>query len=369
MAQKFLVGIDLNKNELLNARIQNLATAPASPVPGQVYYDTATTTGYVWNGTAWVATDAAKVAAGTIPLAKLVTDPLARANHTGTQLAATISNFDAQVRTSTLSQMAAPTAAVAMGGQKFTGLANGAAASDSAAFGQIQAAIDAAVVGLDWKDAVRVASTANIAIATALVNAAVIDGVTLATGDRVLLKDQTAGAENGIYIVAASGAASRSTDAATSAAVKDMSMLVAEGTVANGTQWKLTTDAVVLGITALTFVQHGMGATVITAGNGLVTITNDFNVGQGAGILVTADAVAIDPVVVVRKYAVTIGDATATSIVVTHNLNNQDAVITVRQVADNALILCDVVFTNANAITLTFAVAPALNALRAAVLG
>ena len=68
------------------------------------------------------------------------------------------------------------------------------------------------VNGLSWKQPVRVASTANVAIATGLENGDSIDGVTLATGNRVLLKNQTAPEENGIYVVVASGAASRSSD-------------------------------------------------------------------------------------------------------------------------------------------------------------
>ena len=66
-----------------------------------------------------------------IALSKLATDPLARANHTGTQTASTISNFDTQVRTSRLDQMATPTASVALGAQKITGLADPTNAQDA----------------------------------------------------------------------------------------------------------------------------------------------------------------------------------------------------------------------------------------------
>jgi hypothetical protein len=70
-------------------------------------------------------------AAAGIELSKLATDPLARANHTGTQTASTISNFDTQVRTSRLDQMATPTASVALGAQKITGLADPTNAQDA----------------------------------------------------------------------------------------------------------------------------------------------------------------------------------------------------------------------------------------------
>lgn len=79
-------------------------------------------------------------ASAAIALSKLATDPLARANHTGTQTASTISDFDTQVRTSRLDQIAAPTASVSLNSQKITSLATPTASTDAATKGYVDAA-------------------------------------------------------------------------------------------------------------------------------------------------------------------------------------------------------------------------------------
>ena len=81
-----------------------------------------------------------KASAG-IVLSKLAVDPLARANHTGTQVHTTISDFDTGVQANRLDQMAAPTGAVALNSQKITGLANGVASTDAATKGQLDTAV------------------------------------------------------------------------------------------------------------------------------------------------------------------------------------------------------------------------------------
>ena len=110
----------------------------------------------------------------------------------------------------------------------------------------------------EYKAPVRVASTANITIASALINGSTIDGVVVATGDRVLLKDQSTGSQNGIYVVVASGAAMRAGDADTSAEVMSgMTMFVSEGTANGGAVFTLTTaNPIVLGTTALVFSRY-----------------------------------------------------------------------------------------------------------------
>jgi hypothetical protein len=109
------------------------------------------------------------------------------------------------------------------------------------------------------KELVRAATTAPITIATALNNGDTLDGVTLATDDRVLVKDQSTGAENGIYVVGASPA--RAYDASTDDPTFGYLVLVLQGTANAGTLWQNTnTSAPTIGSTTLTYSQFTGGA-------------------------------------------------------------------------------------------------------------
>jgi hypothetical protein len=131
-----------------------------------------------------------------------------------------------------------------------------------------KAYVDAAVEGLHVHEAARVAVLGNIAIATGLENGDTAGGVTLATGNRVLLKDQTNPAENGIYVVQASGAALRALDFDTATEVDSGDFVfVSEGTFAN-TGWVQTLKPATIGTDALNFTQFS-GAGTFTAGVGL----------------------------------------------------------------------------------------------------
>ena len=150
--------------------------------------------------------------------------------------------------------------------------------------------VDAVKQGLDVKDSVRAATTANITLS----GAQTIDGVSVVAGNRVLVKAQTVARENGIYVVAA-GAWSRSDDANSNDDVTSgLFTFVEEGTVNHDSGWVLTTDgAVVLGTTALSFTQFS-GAGSVSAGAGLTKDGNTLDVGGTADrITVNADSVDI----------------------------------------------------------------------------
>lgn len=388
MSRKFLVSIDLNKNELQNAAIQNLATAPSSPVAGQIYYNTTDNVIYYWNGSAWVTPSAAQITVGLLasrPTAATAgagkfyyaTDNFliyesdgstwtqvnafgtvtaqtsygassgngsstnyARADHThgtpslGTATPIAISGAAASAGTGTapskedhvhaftpstdlamggfkLTGLGTPTAgtdavtktyadlklplaggtmsgAIAMGTSKITGLGDPTLAQDAAT----KSYVDSVAQGLDVKASVVAATTTNGTLASAYANASVIDGVTLATGNRILIKDQTTGSENGIYTVNASGAPTRSTDMDTAAEFPGAFTFVEQGTTLADTGWVCTNNVVIVGTTAVTFAQFS-GAGQYVAGDGLTLTGNVFAVGAGTGITVAADTVSL----------------------------------------------------------------------------
>lgn len=227
-----------------------------------------------------------------------------------TLTAAKISDFDTQVRTSRLDQMAAPTAAVSLNSQKITNLGTPTLDTDAAT----KAYVDAARSGLDVKQSVRATSTANVTVtytptggtsARGQITAApnTLDGVSLAANDRILLKDQTTGAQNGIWVVSTLGTGSngvwdRATDFDTDAEVTGGAFtFVKEGTVNADSGWVLSTnDPIVIGGasgTALTFAQFS-GAGQITAGAGLTKNGNTLDVGTASAARIVVNADNID---------------------------------------------------------------------------
>lgn len=128
--------------------------------------------------------------------------------------------------------------------------------------------VDAKVAGLSWKQAVRAATTTAGTLASSFENGDVIDGVTLATGDRILVKNQATGSENGIYTVNASGAPTRATDADSGVELVNASVYVSEGTANADTQWTCTTNApITVGTTALAFAQLTSGGSGTIGGS------------------------------------------------------------------------------------------------------
>ena len=164
-----------------------------------------------------------------------------------------------------------------------------------------------AIAGLRTRIVVEAASTANVALGSGLENGDTIDGVTLATGDEVLLKDQSTASQNGIYTVVSSGTASRSTEYDAIAEISGQMVVVNQGTTNDNTIWLCTTNtSATLGSDSVSFTKitpQNVGDVTLTGTQTLTnkTLTSPIIDGNGAVFEgATADAyettvVPVDP--------------------------------------------------------------------------
>jgi hypothetical protein len=396
MAIPYLQSINLNQNELQNAVIQNLATDPGSPKPGQIWFNTVTNL-YKYNDNG---------AIRTLPsLANKITD------------------------------FAAPTTSLAMNSQTITGLGTPVNPTDAAT----KQYVDNSALGLDVKASVKVATTVAGTLATSFANGQTIDGIALITGDRILLKNQASGSDNGIYTVNATGAPTRSVDCNAAANyLTGAFVFVEEGTVNAGASYIVQTQGTITpGTTAVAWVQFSGGAaasannlaggatgsivyqsgangTTFLAGN--TAATDQVVVSHGTGSAAQAPTLSNNPALsaanmtnfptlnqnttgtaaglsttlalgsggtnattaagartnlgATGKYSQTFGDGSTTSYVITHNLGTNDVHVMVYYVGTPyQIVQCEVQLTTINTITLVFAVAPATNTLRVVVIG
>ena len=217
-----------------------------------------------------------------------------------------------------ISGFGAAIADVSFGGYRLTSIAEPVDPTDAAS----KAYVDARAAGLDPKDEVRLASTGNVAgtrtgnVITLSANGAfTLDGIAAALNDRVLLKNQTTAADNGIYTVTVVGNGStpaqltRATDADQSGEINTgMFAFVNEGSLNANSGWFLTTpNPITVNVTALTFVKFSSAGT-IEAGNGLTKTGSTLNVvGTANRISVSADAVDIASTYVGQTSITTLG--------------------------------------------------------------
>lgn len=164
---------------------------------------------------------------------------------------------------------------VDLDGYRLTYVGDPTASSDAAT----KAYVDGLLQGFDWKQSARVSTTGPGTLSSSFANGQVVDGVTLATGDRVLIKDQATGTENGIYVVNTSGAPTRADDFNSDAdATTGVTVFVSEGDTNANSAWSISTnDPIVLGTSPVVFVQVG-GGSLYKAGDGLTLSGSTFSV-------------------------------------------------------------------------------------------
>lgn len=276
MAQKFVTNIDLNQNQLIKGTFEVLASDPNTNLfDGRLIFNSTEGTIKVYDATAsaW---------------RKMVTGVSAAGDYS---TALTINESNGTI--SITPNLATSASAGLMSASDFSKLADATSeatasklvirdGSSQAKFGTptddahaaTKAYVDAARSGLDVKQSVRAATTATVNLSTGVQNGSIIDGVTLATGNRILIKDQGVGgvahADNGIYTVNATGAPTRATDFDSTAEVTPGAFTFVEEGTANGDSGFVvaTNGTITVGSTAILFTQFS-GTGQITAGDGL----------------------------------------------------------------------------------------------------
>jgi hypothetical protein len=232
-----------------------------------------------------------------------------------------------------------------------------------------KAYVDSAVEGLSWKDSVRVATQANINLASP---GTTIDGITMSTGDRVLVRAQTNAAENGIYIWnGPSTAMTRALDANTADELEQAVVTVEEGTSAGAT-FRQTSVNFTLGTNPVNWTNFGNSApaaTETTAGIARIATQSEVDAGTDNSTFVTPLKLA-NWSGRIRKYVTNIGDGSATQFTVTHNLNTRDVTVSIyRNSGSYDEPLVDIEHTSVNSVTVRFAAAPSANAYRVVIMG
>lgn len=233
--------------------------------------------------------------------------------------------------------------------------------------------LNSAVEGLNWKDSCRVSTVGNINLGSP---GASIDAISMVAGDRVLVRAQSAPAENGIYIW--NGAAvpmTRALDANSANELEQAVVTIEEsGTSLAGTTWRQTAVNFTLESGSVSWTQFGSStpaATTSTSGTVTLATQTEVDTNPGAAQDKVATVATLNASANRKlKTSSVIGDGTATQFDVTHNFNTRlVSVVVYRNVSPWDDVICDVSRPDANTVRLNFSSAPAVNGFAVVVLG
>ena len=319
MAKKFLVNLDLAKNQILNAAIQNLSSAPSSPVAGQVYYNTGDNRIYFWDGTAW------------IDMSGDIRDVIGGAGLTAGTSNGVIT-LDVNVDNSTV-EIATDTIRVKDGGITTAKLAN--VSTDLTTNSQTTAVPTAA--------AVKSYVDANIGGLGNLEGAWDASSGTFPVGSA-----PTAGTKSGDYwYVSVAG-----TTGGVAFNVGDV--IIAK---INSASTSSAADWIQLEVNRGQATETVLGLAEIATQTEVNTGTDDQRIVTPLKLKTYLDAA-------VGGYAANVGNASATSFTLTHNLGTRDVIVAIYDNATYEEVMADIVVTSTSVVTVAFAIAPSTNAYR-----
>ena len=327
MALSYLTDINLNKNELQNAVVQKLATAPSTPAEGQIYYDS--TVGdksiHVYNGSSWVS----------------VGGDITGVNITaGTGLTGSVSTTGGQ-HTQTINLEDTST--------DLTSTNSGQYGSSSAI----------PVITVDRQGRLTAVSTASITTTLTVDGDSTTSDVALATDDLKILgtsnEIETAASKSGTDVTLQIGLPNDVTIGNNLTATNDVivsgDLQVTGTTTTNNVETVSTSNGVI-------FEGNAADANELTLLAGAVTADRTVTLPDATG------TVALTTDITGRLHTASIGDGSATSIAVSHNLGTRDVIVQLYDASSYDTVMADVVRTDANTVTVDFAVAPTTNDIK-----
>lgn len=362
MARKFLTPIDLNKLELQNAVIQNLATDPASPAQGQIYYNSVSDLLKVYDGAAWFEVGALSTEA--------VQDIVNGVIVAGSGVSST---YNDSSNTLTIANT---------GVTSLTGTANEVDVSASA--GSITVSLPVTINANTTGTAASLTTARNIALTGDVTGTLSFDGsasasmaTTIAANSVALGTDTT-----GNYVATITGTAneievsgSGSETASVTIGLPDDvtigNLTVSGALTVSGSATYINTEIVTINDNIILLNNNEAGTPSANAGIEVErgTSTNTSILWNETSDAWTLSNDGTNYHAITRKHSANVGNGAATSIAVTHNLNSRDVTVNVYDNSTYDTVECDVVRTDANVVTVSFAAAPTSNAYRVVIVG